>query len=92
MDGVGHLDVKVKVNNPDGCVDLGHSHDDGNRLCEWMLGLREEEGKRKQRAKDGSSRKLHGKEQPKGGSDGQEQDGEVSRGEQSQLEFPEERE
>lgn len=67
VDGVGHLDVKVKVNNPDGGLDLGHSHDDGNRLCEWMLGLREEEGKRKQRAKDGSSRKLHGKEEPKGG-------------------------
>lgn len=42
MDGGGHLDVQVKVDNPDGGVDLGHPHDVGNRLCERMLRLREE--------------------------------------------------
>lgn len=37
-----HVDVEIKVHSPDGGVDLGHSHDDGNRHCEWMLRFRGE--------------------------------------------------
>lgn len=42
VDGSGHMDVKVKVDNPDGGVDWGYSHDEGNRPCKWMLRLRKE--------------------------------------------------
>lgn len=59
MDGSGCVDGKVKVDNPDRGVDLGHSHDEGNRPCAWMLRLRKEEGKRQQGAEDRSSRNLH---------------------------------
>lgn len=42
VDGSGRVDVKVKVNSPDRGVDSGHSHDEGNRPCAWMLRLRKE--------------------------------------------------